>query len=338
MMLKPSSSASAAYGFFCSCAQRFDVITAFKVGFRVERTRHLSYNCFKSNTFGGFRMALSMGLQLFSVKNALKRDFVGTLERIAEIGYTNLEVVIRKTDEGLSLGGDITPAELRRQLDRLGMKAAGCHTRVNEDTDWERIIAANHEIGSTAVGCSIAFFSNKKDVLAFCDSFNKYGEICRRNGIDLYYHNHFQEFQVFEGKTVMDIMLENTNPDFVKFEFDTYWAVRGGVDPVAWLHKLGNRCEMLHQKDLPATAQPVNWFDVFGADSNITIDELYQTQDAAHFTEVGEGTLDIPAIIRVASSIGSAKYMFVEQDVTAKDEVEGIAISYTNLSRLLQKV
>ncbi|TVY08332.1 sugar phosphate isomerase/epimerase family protein [Paenibacillus cremeus] len=281
-------------------------------------------------------MALSMGLQLFSVKNALKQDFKGTLERVAEIGYKNLEVVIRKTEEGLSLGGDISPAEMKRLLDQLGMRAVGCHTRVNEETDWDRMIEANHEIGSTAIGCSIAFFSNKQDVLDFSARFNKYGEICNRNGIDLYYHNHFQEFQVFEGQTVMDIMLENTERDFVKFEFDTYWAVRGGVDPIAWLQKLGSRCEMLHQKDLPAAAQPVNWFDVFGADSRITIDELYKTQDAAHFTEVGEGTLNIPAIIQAARSIGSAKYMFVEQDVTARDELEGIAISYKNLSRLLE--
>jgi sugar phosphate isomerase/epimerase len=186
-------------------------------------------------------MNLSIGLQLFSVKNALKQDYVGTLEKVAEIGYQNLELVIRMTDDGLSLGGDITPAALRRQLDRLGLKAVSCHTRVNEETDWRQIIAANHELGSTAIGCSIAFFSNKQDVLAFCESFTKYGEICRDNGLNLYYHNHFQEFQRFEGQTVMDILLENTDRDLVRFEFDTYWAVRGGVDPIAWLSKLGNR-------------------------------------------------------------------------------------------------
>jgi hypothetical protein len=59
-----------------------------------------------------------------------------------------------------------------------------------------------------------------------------------------------------------------------------------------------------YQKDLPATAQPVNWFDVFGPDSNITIKELYQTQDPAHFTEIGAGTLNIPAIIEAARNIG----------------------------------
>jgi sugar phosphate isomerase/epimerase len=281
-------------------------------------------------------MALSLGLQLYSVKNALKQDFIGTLERIAEIGYKNLEIVIRKTDEGLSLGGNITPSELKNQLDRLSLKVVGCHTRVNQETEWERIIEANHIVGSPAIGCSIAFFQNKKAVLEFCESFNKSGELCKRNGLGLYYHNHFQEFQVFEGETVMDIMLNNMDPELIKFELDAYWAVRGGVDPIEWLHKLGNRCEMLHQKDLPTTVQPVNWFDVFGSNSNITIDELYKTQIASHFTEVGNGTLDIPSIIEAARSIGSANYIFVEQDATSRDELEGISISYKNLSQLLE--
>jgi sugar phosphate isomerase/epimerase len=136
----------------------------------------------------------------------------------------------------------------------------------------------------------------------------------------------------------MDIMLENTDKELVKFEFDTYWAVRGGVDPIEWMKKLGDRCIMLHQKDLPTTAKPVNWFDVFGANSNITIDELYKTQDPDHFTEIGNGTLDIPAIIQAARDLGHASYIFVEQDVTAKNEVEGIAISYKNLNRMLNEI
>src|SRR4051794_23389221 len=242
-------------------------------------------------------MSLAIGLQLFSVKQALTRDYVGTLERVAAIGYRNLELVMRMTDDGLSLGGAITPAELRRQFDRLGMRAVSCHTRVDAQTDWDRIIAASHELGITSIGCSIAFFADARDALAFCELFNRCGETCRRNGLQLYYHNHFQEFQVFAGQRVMELLLEHTDTDLVKFEFDTYWALRGGADPIAWLHKFGDRCDLLHQKDLPATAQPVNWFDVFGADSKITIAELYRTQDPAQFAAVGEGIMDVEAIV-----------------------------------------
>lgn len=282
-------------------------------------------------------MSLSIGLQLFSVRNALAQDYIGTLEKVAAIGYTNLELVMQTMDGSLNLGGNITPTELRQQLDRLGMRAVSSHTLVNASTDWQRIIAANHELGSTAIACAIAFFVDKQDVLAFCDSFNRFGELCKSEGLQLYYHNHFQEFQVVEGQVIMDLLLQNTDPNLVKFEIDTYWATRGGVDPLVWLEKLGERCDMLHQKDLPTTAQPVNWFDVFGTDSRITIKELFQTQDPAHFAEIGEGTMDIPAIIETARRLGYAKYIFVEQDVSSRGELEGIAISYANLERMLHQ-
>src|SRR6266702_6738950 len=161
-------------------------------------------------------MSLSIGLQLFSVKNTLKHDFVGTLEKVAQIGFTQVEMVIRKTDEGLSLGGEITAAQVRKHLDRLGVKAVGCHTRVNEETDWEGIIEVNHMLGSQAIGCSIAFLANQEDVLRFCEASNRSAELCKKNGLSLYYHNHFQEFQEFEGQTVMDILLQQTDKDLVK--------------------------------------------------------------------------------------------------------------------------
>jgi sugar phosphate isomerase/epimerase len=282
-------------------------------------------------------MNLDIGLQLFSVKGALAQDYIGTLERIAAIGYRNLELVIRVTDGKLSLGGDITPTVLRQQLDRLGMRAVSAHTRVDANTDWPRIIAASQELGNTAIGCSIAFFADMPDVLAFCEMFNRAGAVCREGGLQLYYHNHFQEFQVFEGQRVFDLLLAHTDPALVKFEFDTYWAARGGADPVAWLRTLGERCDLLHQKDLPVTAQPVNWFEVFGFDSRITLTDLYKTQDPAQFAGIGAGTMDIPAIIAAARDLVHARYIFVEQDVTAGDEVEGVALSYANLERMLQR-
>lgn len=280
-------------------------------------------------------MSLAIGLQLFSVRQALAQDYVGTLERVAAIGYENLELVLRLTDGELSLGGDITSAALRHHLDRLGMRAVSAHTRVDAQTDWPRIIAACQELGNTAIGCSIAFFADKQDVLAFCEMFNRAGETCRAHGLQLYYHNHFQEFQVFDGERVIDLLLARTDPDLVKFEFDTYWAARGGAEPIAWLRTLGDRCDLLHQKDLPTTAQPVNWFEVFGFDSPITLAELYKTQDPAQFAGIGAGTMDIPAIIATARELGHARYIFVEQDVTAGDEVEGVAFSFANVKRML---
>jgi sugar phosphate isomerase/epimerase len=138
------------------------------------------------------------------------------------------------------------------------------------------------------------------------------------------------------GQTVMDLLLANTDPNLVKFEFDTYWAARGGVDPVEWLLKLGNRCDLTHQKDLPSSAQPVNLFDVFGKDARITLQELIQTLHPNQFAEIGEGTMDLRGLIATMRQI-RVKYVFVEQDMTALDELESVRISYQNIVPLLKQ-
>jgi sugar phosphate isomerase/epimerase len=134
----------------------------------------------------------------------------------------------------------------------------------------------------------------------------------------------------------MDSMMENLDKDLVMFEFDSYWAMRGGQDPVAWIRKLGKRCDLLHQKDMPAAAQPGNWFDMFGADANYGFDQLIEsTKGDDQFTEVGEGVMDIPAIIEAGRTYGPAQYIFVEQDKSARGELESITVSYTNLVKML---
>ena len=276
-----------------------------------------------------------IGLQLWSVRNSLQNDYVGTLAKIAEIGYKNLELITTITPDGLIFGKDMTAAELRKQLDRLGLKAAGCHIVPDAKTNWERLIADCHALGLDRLACAIAFFENRQDVLDFCKSFNQYAALCDKNGLRYYYHNHFHEFQVFQGQTIFDTMIENMDKDLVSFELDTYWATRGGADPVALLRKLGKRCDMLHLKDIPVGAHPINWFDRFGTDRTLGLQELIQSQGDAQFIEVGEGILDIPAFIEAGRTYGEAKYLFVEQDFTSKGELESIAISFKNLTRLL---
>lgn len=271
--------------------------------------------------------APAIGLQMYSVRDAFGRDYVGTLERVAAIGFRHLEWGV---PSGLP--------DLRRHLDRLGLRVVSFMTFVHAQTDWAQVFAACHELGSTAIGSGVAFFSTTEDVLALCDALNRAGERCRAEGLQLYYHNHIQEFQAIDGQRAFDLLLAHTDPQLVKFEFDPYWAVRGGSDPRAWLRKLGDRCDLLHLKDLPATARPVNGFDVFGADTPITMTELLQTQGAEQFADIGEGTLDILGIVQTVRDLGHARYLFVEREATDKqDEFASVATSYTNMEPLLHR-
>lgn len=273
-------------------------------------------------------MSLQFGLQLYSVRDELQKDYWGTLEKLATIGYRNLEIAIHNADEGLNPSA----TELRKRLDALGMKVVSSHIQPLER--YEEIIAYNKELGSTSIALGIAFFKNKREVLECCELLNRHGEAYKKGGLDFYYHNHFQEFQKFDGQYVLDIILENTDKELVKVEFDTYWAVRGGVDPIAYLKKLGDRCDLIHQKDLPAGADPVNLLKVLGEDSDISFERFLTLHQADQFAEVGEGTLDIAGILDTAREIGAAKYIFVEQDLTSRNQLESVEISYRNFSKL----
>jgi len=282
-------------------------------------------------------MTPALGLQLWSVRNHLQENYLATLEEIAKIGYKYLELIVNVTDKGLVFGKDLNAVQLKHFLDQTGLRAVGSHIVPMPGMDWERVVADYKTLGVSYLGCAIAFFNNRQEVLDFCKTFNQDAEFLKKNGIQYYYHNHFHEFQIFEGQSIYDTLLENLNKDLVKFEFDSYWATRGGQDPVAWLRKLGARCDLLHQKDLPADSLPVNWFEHFGPDHKMGMAELIETTsgEQIQFTEVGKGILDIPAIVAAGREYGNARYIFIEQDRSARGELESIAISYANLTKIL---
>lgn len=280
-------------------------------------------------------MSLELGLQLYSVRESLQQNPMDTLQRIAEIGYKNLELALRNNDSEIQAAG-MSAADFRREIEGLGLKTVSCHARVNDDIDMERLLDFLQEVGSPTLIIPMGLLAGRQHALEFCRSLNKYGEIARKRDITLYYHNHFQEFQEFEGEKIFDTLINNTDPELVKFELDTYWTVRGGEDPVHWIRKLGNRCDLFHQKDLPSTVEQVNYFEIYGTDASITMDLMYTTQDPAQFTESGEGVLDIASYIREIRNLNHGKYIFVEQDMTSRGELDSIAISYRNMSELLK--
>lgn len=281
-------------------------------------------------------MKPKLGLQLWSVRNNLEKDFVGTLEKIAEIGYKDLQVnSFQISPKGMTFGKDVRAPELRKHLDRLGLRAVSAHFIPTPEMRLETIAEDLKVLGADTLACAAWFWSSQNEVIEWNHKFNQYGETLKKLGIQLYYHNHFHEFQVFGDKSIYEMMVEGMDKDLIMFEFDTYWSVRGGQDPIYWLKKLGKRCDLIHQKDMPATTSPVILFEKFGYDSVINIDALYQTQDAAHFTEVGEGILNIPGYIKAARNYNQARYIFIEQDMTNKTEMESIAVSFTKMTSLM---
>jgi sugar phosphate isomerase/epimerase len=276
-------------------------------------------------------VSVRVGLQLYSVRSSLARDPWGTLARLAGAGFTHLEAANHNARNDPGVGFGVAAPELRAQLANLGLSIVGCHINPLELEILPRALDYQAELGNLQFGCDIEFFpyGDRNYVLRRAELFNQVGELARERGMRFYYHNHFQEFQRFGDDYVYDLILENTDPELVKLEIDTYWMYRGGQDPIEWMKRCADRVILLHQKDFPADApQPLNLFDgVVSPTENIDMAVFEERKDTRCFTEIGTGVLPIQSIIDAARALPAVDYLILEQDHTALDEIESVRTS-----------
>lgn len=273
---------------------------------------------------------MKVGIQLYSVRNSIERDPMGTLKKVADMGYKYWETCLvlgREGEEGYGLGMKLK--EAKAFLDANGVKIVGSHIFSKTDLNkLDGMFEYHKALGNDKIGLSAHFFASKDDLLRKCEMYNKAGEVAKKYGMIYYYHNHFHEFQKFDGEYVLDILLKNTDPDLVSLELDTYWAARGGMDPAKLIEKYKDRLILLHQKDFPADAgEPLNLFaEKVDPNKEINHDVYNRVHTPGTFTEVGTGTLDIQKYIDAGNKAG-IPYILLEQDFTRHDELESIKIS-----------
>ncbi len=282
-----------------------------------------------------------LGLHIYSVHKSMVHDFLGTLERIAGIGYRNVELYF--DSPLLARFDEPCPADV------LHRTARGLHLRVRSTTvhhhpflDWDEVIRYNLAIGSGGITIPMHLYNlsqertKPQEAKAFARTLDDLGRKCRGAGLRLRYHNYYNEFETFDGKRIFDILLEETDPALVGFEFDPYWAVRGGVDPVAWMDKLGARCEALQVQDLHKEAKNVNLVEVDGAFDNAFYPKIHTHY--GDYVEVGTGLLDFPAIVAKAKAMPSVEYVMVNQmESTVHGEFASAVMNFEAMTRLLAK-
>jgi sugar phosphate isomerase/epimerase len=245
-------------------------------------------------------MKFPVALQPYTVRDELSKDYLGTLTRVAEIGYKGVE--IGPPPEG------ITILEFKTHLARIGLQVIGAHAGLEQLTEGLAAqIGYLQEVGGKYLALSYRFGS-RREVLESAELFNRIGADCREEGIQFLYHNHNWEFVRFDGEYALDILLGATDPDLVKMELDTYWVKRGREEPVDYLRRLHGRCPLLHIKDM-------------------------EGGEEQFFAEIGEGILDFEAILREAEAAGT-QWLVVEQDECRRPVFESIAISYRNLQKM----
>ena len=258
----------------------------------------------------------AIGLQLYTVRDAMDADPRGTLAKVAQIGYNSLE----GTYTGAENFYGMDPKTFAGVLKSNGLVMRSCHYRFGEDPaggvltdgvfkgtilhDWQRAVDDAAALGLKYMVC--AWLSPKERVgmdhyKRMADDFNKAAATCKAAGIQFCYHNHDFEFDQQDGKYPYDVLLDNTDPKLVKMEMDLYWVTKAGQDPLKLIDKHPGRFPLWHLKDMDNTP-------------------------AHAFTEVGNGVIDFKKIFTKASQSGM-QYFFVEQDKCAGSPFDSITKS-----------
>src|SRR5699024_10738808 len=109
-----------------------------------------------------------------------------------------------------------------------------------------------------------------------------------------------------------------------------------GVDPIKYMEKLGDRCDLIHQKDLPSSVSPVNIFEIIDPEETIDMNLMVESLDVEDFTEIGKGVMDVQGIVEAFKQNPHAKYIFIEQDWTTMNQIDSVEMSYNYLSEILK--
>ena len=242
-----------------------------------------------------------IGVQLYTIRDALTTDLDGSLARVAAIGYQDVELAGYRSH---------SVAEFKAALDRHGLSAPSTHIAMERVRDeLPKVLDEAHQLGHQFVICP-----NIPDEKAGLDGYrqaadllNHAGEIAGRSGIRIGYHNHESELVPIDGVRPYDVILDRTDPKLVAMEMDIFWLVKGGGDPLAYFNKYPGRFRMVHVKDMDGSA-------------------------AKTMVDVGKGVIDWKAIFAQSGKAG-IEHGFVEHD-NAKDPFASIAASYKYLRGL----
>jgi len=243
---------------------------------------------------------IKLSVQLWSVKDATARDFIGTLEAIKKMGYDGVEFA--------GYGG-ISAEDMKKELNRIGLEASGTHVGVDAlVNNLDEIIEYNKTIGNKYIICPSADVSTKEKCLELNSKFKDIDKKIRENGMIFGFHNHAEEFNVFDGKHAFDYLVENTD---MVYELDTFWSEYAGIDTLEYLSKLGKKCPLVHLKDMK-------------------IRENGEKVSAPY----GTGILDNKAIIE-ASKKCNPEWFVIEWEEDDMDSLKAIKISIDNLKKLM---
>jgi len=262
-----------------------------------------------------------IGLQLYTVRDAMKTDFEGTIAKVAAAGYKEVEFA------GYF---DHSPKDVRAILDKNGLAAPSCHVGYDVvEKKWPETLEAAKIVGHSYIICP--WIDEKQRVepggwKRAAELFNKAGDASKKAGIQFGYHNHSFEFipaDSLGGKLPYDFLLAETNPKLVTMELDLCWINVAGKDPLAYFEKYPGRFPLVHVKDW---IRDPNATDSYKGATGSSV------KIGGRLADVGQGTIDWKRIFAQSQKAGIQHY-FVEND-EPKSAFDDIKISYDYLHNL----
>lgn len=253
---------------------------------------------------------MKTGAQLFTVRDFCKDlpSFAETLKKVADIGYTTVQV---------SGTCEYEPDWLKEELAKNGLQCVITHTAPQKLENAIAQVCTDHRhFGCPYVGLGIYRF--RMDDLAasyqeFLQTYKPIAKALKESGLYLMYHNHHYEFAHLDGQPLLQRIAQDFSPDEMGITLDTFWVQAGGANPVEWIEKLSGRLPCIHLKDF-CFANTGSFKD------NMAV--------------VGEGNINFDAVIRAAESAGT-KYLMVEQDdCHGEDPFACLKRSYDNLKAM----
>jgi sugar phosphate isomerase/epimerase len=234
-----------------------------------------------------------IGLQLYSLRDQFAKDVPGTLDEVKNFGikYAELATTYR-----------IPPEKFKQELSARGIKPISAHfgfERYRDDA--EGVAKEAKALGLEYAGCAwiphTGDFDEKtcREAIAV---FNKAGEVMAKHGLKFFYHVHGFEFQPHGQGTLLDLLFQETNPKYVNYEMDIFWIVFPGQDPVKLLEKYPTRWRLMHLKDM-RKGTPTG--------------SLTGGTDVKNDAALGQGLMDLPAILDAAKKAG-VKWYFIEDE------------------------
>jgi len=277
----------------------------------------------------------AIGIQTFTVNSLINADTPGTLKKLAEIGFKNIEIA--SYSKGMYFG--YKPKEFKALVESFGMKLISCHVMgmsfdkmmpapanptpeqqkqldqikkmispdlLNITDNAQQIVDGAAEAGIQYVVCASTAIKTMDQIKQAVATFSKTGELCKKAGLQFAYHNHATEWDLVEGKTAYDVILSQTDKNLVKLELDLGWVATAKKDPVELFKGNPGRFPLLHVKDFNLETKTI--------------------------MPIGQGNIDFKKAFANADLAG-LKYFFYEQD-NAKG-MDDVTLSFNNLKKLL---